>query len=157
VLASATLCAQSAALPPGNVRPAAAEPGHAPSMSVTEMSTAARTFDVRFGTGDEILSGLTELALRHGITSAHLTGIGGLARATLGWGDPAGGIKTIAVTQKCELVSLVGNISIRDGRPYVHAHATVSFADGSTKAGHLIEAHVTPLAEITLIATRTGE
>ena len=85
--------------------------------------SSARTFELRFSEGDDILSGITELAQREHITAGYVTGIGGLAGATLGWGDPeAGGIKTIPVEQKCELVSLVGNIALRDGKPYVHAH-----------------------------------
>ena len=59
------------------------------------------------------------------------------------------------ITDKCELVSLVGDISERDGKPVVHLHAVVAFADGSTKAGHVIEAHVAPLAEIAVVATAT--
>ena len=150
---------QQRPLPAGYVRPGPAEVGHAPKMQVHEAApSSARTFELRFSEGDDILSGITELAQREHITAGYVTGIGGLAGATLGWGDPeAGGIKTIPVEQKCELVSLVGNIALRDGKPYVHAHGLVSFSDGSTKGGHLIAARVAPLAEITVVATQFGQ
>jgi predicted DNA-binding protein with PD1-like motif len=82
--------------------------------------------------------------------SGRIIGLGGFLTATLGWGDPANGFafKKTAIDQKCEVVSLVGNISLRDGKPYVHIHVVVSFSDGSTKGGHLIEAHISPIAEI---------
>jgi hypothetical protein len=155
---AAGAAAQQAPLPAGYVRPGPAEPGNAPQMRVTQATVTQRTFDLRFGEGDEILSGITELAARERITAGYLTGIGGLARATLGWGDPAvGGIKTIPVEQKAELASLTGNITLRDGRPYVHAHAVVALTDGSTKAGHVVTAHVAPLAEVTVVATAIAQ
>ncbi len=142
--------------PDGYIRPApVTATGLAPKMKGEELPTAAsKTYRVSFGTGDELVAGLTEFAATHHIVSGHITGIGGLITATLGWGDPAvGAMKKIAVDQKCELVSLIGNVSMRDGHPYVHLHAIVSFSDGSTKAGHLIDAHVNPLAEIYIVTT----
>jgi predicted DNA-binding protein with PD1-like motif len=143
-------------LPPGYIRPPMNVPtGLAPKMRVEELPTAdSHTYEIRFSTGDEILSGLTEFAEQHHIVSAHITGIGGLISAKLGWGsDKVPGMKEIDVTQKCELVSLTGNISMRGQHPYVHLHGVVAFSDGSTKGGHVIEAHVDPLAEIFVVTT----
>jgi len=144
---------QQQPLPEGYIRPAPPVPGQAPNMKAEQVSTA-RTFKVTFSTGDELLSGLTELATKNHISAAYITGLGGFTTATLGWGDPPrGAFKKIAVDQKCELVSLTGNISLRDGKPYVHLHAVVAYSDGSTKAGHLIDAHVNPIAEIFVVET----
>jgi uncharacterized protein len=143
-------------LPPGYIRPPmVVKTGLAPKMRVRELSTAgSRTYEVTFGTGDEILSGLTEFAEQHRITSAYITGIGGLISAKLGWGSPTvPGMKEIDVNGKCELVSLLGNISDFRGHPYVHLHGVVAFSDGSTKGGHVIEAHVDPIAEIYVVTT----
>jgi len=129
--------------------------GLAPRMKGEQLpTTASRTFEVMFGPGDEIMSGLTEFAEKNHITSGYISGIGGLATATLGWGDPQkGGVKTIPVEQKCELASFLGNISMERGKVYVHAHAVVSFPDGSTKGGHLIDAHANPFVEIYIVTT----
>ena len=145
---------QQPPLPEGYIRPAPiTATGQAPNMKGEQLSTA-RTFKVTLGTGDELLSGLTEFAAKNHIASAYITGLGGFITATLGWGDPPkGAFKKIAIDQKCELVSLVGNISLRDAKPYVHLHAVVSFPDGSTKAGHLIDAHISPIAEIFIVET----
>jgi predicted DNA-binding protein with PD1-like motif len=153
--APAVLRAQSGqALPEGYIRPAPVQPGHAPKMKVHETSAVERVFEVRFSDGDEILSGLTELAEREHITAARITGIGGLSTALLGWGDPANGaFRKIVVDQKAELVSMIGDIQMRDGKPYVHVHAVVGLSDGSTRAGHMIEANVAPIAEISVVAT----
>jgi predicted DNA-binding protein with PD1-like motif len=147
-----------AALPADYIRPAAVQPGRAPSMKVQESSANQRVFEVRFSTGDELLSGLTDLALKNHITAAYVTGIGGLSTGMLGWGDPSNGaFKKIPIDRKAELVSLVGDISMRDGRPYVHLHGVVAFSDGTTRGGHVIEAHIAPVAEIAVVALESGE
>jgi uncharacterized protein len=143
-------------LPPGYIRPPmTVAPGNAPKMRVEELPTAnSRTYEVSFGTGDEIMSGLYQFAEEHHIVSAHITGIGGLISAKLGWGsNKVPGMKEIDVNQKCELVSLMGNISEVRGHPYVHLHGVVAFSDGSTKGGHVIEAHVDPIVEIYVVTT----
>ena len=143
-------------LPPGYVRlgPVTAR-GLAPSMKGEELPmTASRTFKVTFGTGDEILSGLTEFVEKNHITSGYITGLGGLRTGMLGWGDPdRGGMKTIPVNEKSEIASLVGNVSLQDGKPRVHLHGVLSLSDGSTRGGHVIEAKVYPIAEIFIVTS----
>jgi len=144
-------------LPAGYMRAPAVQKGLAPQMKVTETTATAHVFDVAFTTGDEILSGLTDLAIEHNITSGYVTGLGGLSTALLGFGDPPiNAFRRIPVDEKAELVSLTGHIQTRDGVPVVHLHAVVGLKDGSTKAGHVFEAHVTPLAEVSVVATSIG-
>jgi predicted DNA-binding protein with PD1-like motif len=154
--AAVSVRAQQQPLPGGYIRPGpVAARGLAPKMRGRELPAAtSRTFEVTFGQGDEVMSGLTEFAEKNHITSGYISGIGGLATATLGWGDPEkGGVKPIPVDRKCELASFIGNIAMQDGKVYVHAHAVVSFADGSTQGGHLIDAHANPFVEIVVVAT----
>jgi predicted DNA-binding protein with PD1-like motif len=144
-------------LPEGYMRAQPVPPGMAPKMQVHEAAAATHVFQVNFSTGDEIVSGLTDLAIKHHITSGYITGLGGLSTALLAFGDPKyNAFKKVPVTDKCELVSLTGDIQQRDGKPYVHLHAVVAFADGSTKGGHVMEAHVAPVAEIAVVATAIG-
>jgi predicted DNA-binding protein with PD1-like motif len=144
-------------LPDGYMRAPAVPVGLAPKVRVTESQATAHVFDLNFSPGDEIMSGLTDLVLEHDITSGYITGLGGLSGALLAWGDPeVGAFKMIPVDEKCELISLLGHVAVRDGKPYVHLHAVVGFRDGSTKAGHVMEARVAPLAEISLVATSIG-
>ena len=93
-------------LPPGYVIPGPVTArGLAPRMHGEQLpTTGSRTFEVMFGPGDEIMSGLTEFAEKNHITSGYISGIGGLATATLGWGDPQkGGVKTIPVNKSASL------------------------------------------------------
>src|SRR5262245_2191669 len=149
--------AASAPLPDGYMRAPAVQKGLAPQMKVTESTGPAHVFDVAFTTGDEILSGLADLAIKHNITSGYVTGLGGLSTALLGFGDPPiNAFRRIPVDENSELVSLTGHIQTRDGVPVVHLHAIVALKDGSTKAGHVFEAKVAPIAEISVVATSIG-
>lgn len=143
-------------LPEGYLRNPVVVPGLAPNMTVEKEPTVAQSYQVRFSSGDEILSGLTDLAKAEGITSAQITGIGGLSTALLAFGDPSIGsfvFKLIPVDEKTELVSLTGTISMRGDEPNVHLHAVVALSDGSTRGGHVLELHVNPVAEVTILAT----
>ena len=160
LLAAANVAPAQAPVPPlpdGYMRAPPVPAGRAPKMRVTETTATAHVFDANFSPGDEIMSGLTDLVLKHNITSGYVTGLGGLSGALLAWGDPeVGAFKMIPVDEKCELISLLGHVAVRDGKPYVHLHAVVGFRDGSTKAGHVMEARVAPLAEISVVATSIG-
>jgi predicted DNA-binding protein with PD1-like motif len=156
VSAAMGLPANAQDLPAGYVRNPPVEPGLAPGMTIEESETVARTWQVQFTTGDEILSGLTELAKTKGITAAQITGLGGLSSALLAFGDPSIGsfvFKLIPIDEKSELVSLDGTVSLRDGEPSVHLHAVVALSDGTTRGGHVLELHVAPVAEVTILAT----
>lgn len=150
------VAAQAQELPEGYLRNPAVVPGLAPNMTVEEQPTVAHTYQVGFSAGDEVLSGLTDLAKAEGITSAQITGLGGLSTALLAFGDPSIGsfvFKLIPIDEKSELVSLVGTISMRDDEPVVHLHAVVALSDGSTRGGHVLELHVDPVTEVTILAT----
>ena len=147
-------------LPDGYIRNPSVVPGLAPNMAVEESASVAHTFEVRFSPGDEILSGLTDLAKSEGIEAAQITGIGGLSTALLAFGDPSIGsfvFKLIPVDEKSELVSLTGTVSMRGDEPNVHLHAVVALSDGSTRGGHVLELHVSPVAEVTILATKMAE
>jgi len=145
-------------LPAGYVRNPPVEAGLAPGMTAEESETVAHTWQVRFTSGDEILSGITDLAKSEGISSAQITGLGGLSKAVLAFGDPSIGemvFKLIPIDEKSELVSLDGTVSMRDGVPSVHLHAVVALSDGTTRGGHVLALHVSPVAEVTILATES--
>lgn len=52
-----------------------------------------------------------------------------------------------------EVASLVGNITLRDGKPFLHAHGTFGRRDMTAIAGHLVSAKVFPLLEVVMSPT----
>lgn len=112
---------------------------------------AQKTFALIFDKGDEVIRETTAFARREGVTTAHFTAIGALRDAVLGYFDPARkDYRRIPVTEQVEVLTLAGDIAVQDGEPKVHAHVVLGLPDGSTRGGHLLEAHVWPTLELVL-------
>ncbi len=115
-------------------------------------SAGERTFVLVFATDDPVKSLLDEFATEHRIGAARFTGIGALSAATLGYFDwDTKQYVEIPVSEQVEVLSLIGDIALKDGKPSVHGHMVVGHMDGSTRGGHLLEAHVRPTLELILI------
>jgi predicted DNA-binding protein with PD1-like motif len=102
-----------------------------------------RIFLVRAKHDSEIVKFVTELAKENAIMTATFTAIGALKCAKLGFYDQEKHeyLETPLLTPQ-EIASCVGNISIKEGEPFVHAHAVLADQNGKTKAGHLLEGKV---------------
>lgn len=99
-----------------------------------------RVFAARLPKGADLLAALTELCAVQGVNHGEVTAIGALTEARLGYyNQERRRYEIITVAAHCEIVSLVGNISLKDGRPFVHAHLAVAGADGRVSGGHLVE------------------
>src|ERR1700691_4998733 len=125
--------------------------GKAPKMQVELLNPGEPTkqFAVIFYQGDEAFSGLLEFAETYHVTSAHFTAIGALNKATLGWFDPQRKVyKKIPIDGQHEVIGMSGDIALYQEKPVVHTHMVVGSPDGSTRAGHLLEAYVSPTLEV---------
>ncbi len=112
-----------------------------------------RTFALVFASGDDPVASLPEFARAENVTAAHLTGIGTFSRVTLGFFDPEKkDYQPIRLDEQVEVVSLIGNLSLWDGKPRLHAHVTLGRRDGTALAGHLLEARVRPTLELIVVA-----
>jgi predicted DNA-binding protein with PD1-like motif len=102
-----------------------------------------RIFLVRAKHDSEIINFITELAEKNAVMTATFTAIGALKCARLGFYDQEKHeyLETLLLAPQ-EIASCVGNISIKEGEPFVHAHAVLADHDGYTKAGHLLEGKV---------------
>ena len=97
-----------------------------------------RIFLARLDHGADIISQITDLAEKNGVETGALSAIGALSRAELGYYDQLSHeYGTFSLEEPVELASCSGNISMRDGRPFVHAHAVLSDRTGRTWGGHL--------------------
>jgi hypothetical protein len=125
--------------------------GLAPGMKVQLLSTNGnqKTYAVIFSKGDEAFSGLTDFARQYNITSAHFTAIGALSNAKLAWFNPTRKMyKQIPIETQVEVLSMIGDIALGNGKPAVHTHMVVGFPDGTTRGGHVIEAWINPTLEV---------
>ncbi|MBX6311738.1 MAG: DNA-binding protein [Isosphaeraceae bacterium] len=110
-----------------------------------------KTFALIFDKGDEVMANLREFAKTNGLGASQFTAIGAFQDVTLGYFDwEKKDYKKIPVQEQVEVLSLIGDIALKDGEPKVHAHVVVGRSDGTTRGGHLVEAHVRPTLEVIL-------
>lgn len=125
--------------------------GRAPRMQVQLLSRGEQTqqYAVIFYQGDEAFSGLLEFAEKYHVTSAHFTAIGAVNGATLAWFDPQRKMyKKIPIDGQHEVIGMSGDIALYQGKPAVHTHMVVGYPDGTTRAGHVLAAYVSPTLEV---------
>ena len=107
------------------------------------------TIAVRLQVGEEIVASLTELCERLQLHTATIAGLGAVNRVTCGLFDP---VKKSYLShhyeQDLEIVSLVGNITRMQQKPYLHLHASFADEQGRVFGGHLNEAWISATAEL---------
>ena len=114
-----------------------------------------KVFALVFETGDEIATVVQQFSKKQGLAGSSFKAIGALSYAKLGWFnwetktyDPA-----CVLDEQVELLSLIGDIALRDGEPQVHAQ--LGRSDGTAHGGHLLEARVRPTCELILTESPT--
>ena len=109
------------------------------------------TYAVVFDTGDEVISGLTTFAKEHQLEASDFTALGAFSSALLGFFEvEQKDYRKIPIEQQVEVLTLVGNITLDEGEPKVHAHVVLGCADGATRGGHLLEGRARPTLELIL-------
>jgi len=113
-----------------------------------------RTYLVVLATGDEAMAELTRFAAEHHLQGSHFTAIGAFSRVVVAYFDwSSKKYLNLRIDAQVEVLSLVGDISMDDGKPKVHAHVVVGKSDATAHGGHLIEGHVRPTLEIVVTET----
>jgi predicted DNA-binding protein with PD1-like motif len=112
---------------------------------------AEKAFILVFETGDEVIEGLLAFARENEISAGHFTAIGALSDVVLGYLDwEKKDYEQIPLSEQVEVLSLVGDLALKDSAPQVHAHVVVGRRDGTAHGGHLIQGHVRPTLEVVL-------
>ena len=116
-----------------------------------------KTFVLVFETGDEIANVLQQFAKEQRLCESGFKTIGALSYAKLGWfnWETKEYDEACVLDEQVELLSLIGDIALRDGEPQVHAHVVVGGSDGTAYGGHLLEARVRPTCELILTESPT--
>ncbi len=118
-------------------------------MKTTLISQRPDTYVAVFDKGDEVIEGLKRFAGEHRLSGGHFTGIGAFNDLTLGFFDCSRrGYRKVPVEEFVEVLSLVGDLSLKDDRIEVHAHVVVAKSDCSAHGGHLLRGVVWPTLEL---------
>ena len=98
---------------------------------------------VRVEHDSDLITFITSLAGSNDIKAATFTAIGALKHAKIGFYDQEKHEYIEArLSAPQEIASCIGNISIKEGAPFVHAHSVLADQKGDVKAGHLLEGKV---------------
>lgn len=97
----------------------------------------------------EIVKALQSFCQEKSIRSGVVSGIGAIGEATFRFLDPATK-KYVdkAFSEQMEITNLTGNISTKDGVPYLHLHVTAGRRDYSCIGGHLLSAVINGACEL---------
>lgn len=89
--------------------------------------------------GADIMKQISYLLDKEEIESAVFCAIGALINADLAfYNQTSQEYKRIEINEPVEMVSCTGNVSLRDGKPFAHAHAALGCPDGKAIGGHLL-------------------
>ena len=83
------------------------------------------TIILRLQKGDELVSSLLCLIEKEMVKSGRVSGIGATDDVTIGVFNPKSKVYTkVKVTEDMEILSISGNLTRKDGAPYVHVHGS---------------------------------
>lgn len=101
--------------------------------------------------GTDLLEGLTQIVQRENIRLGRVQAIGATTHAVVAYYDQ--NTKTynqLEFKNGMEILSLSGNISMRDGKPFVHVHIVLSDAARKVFGGHLMKGTKLFACEVTI-------
>ena len=113
--------------------------------------TPGRRFLGRLPHGHDLIAVIQAFCRNALIQTASFSVIGAVSEVTLGAYDPKQQVY-VTFTRKAalEIVSLSGNVSLKDGQPFVHAHLVLADENGQTSGGHLFSETIVYAGEIDL-------
>ena len=105
---------------------------------LTISTRPGRCFMGRLTKGDDLLLALEKFCEEHHITLGEVRALGAVTKAKVGFYNQAERkYYFLDFDQPLEILVLVGNISLKDGKPMVHAHVTLADHEGRAWGGHL--------------------
>ena len=107
-----------------------------------------KTYFIFLEKDEPVMKTLTEFCRKNGIQNGEISGIGAVKNIEIGAFDP--GSKSYIhknFDKTHELISCMGNITLKDGEPFIHAHITFGDHDMNVKGGHLFAMTVAVVGE----------
>ena len=106
---------------------------------------------LRLAYGEELREKLENFCAENGIKAAWFTGIGATQKMEIGYANLAKkGYDSTHFSEHMEITSLVGNISLKDSKPFMHAHGTFARHSMELIGGHIMTCIISATCEIKL-------
>ncbi|MBL7133888.1 MAG: DNA-binding protein [Phycisphaerae bacterium] len=108
--------------------------------------------------GADLLEEITSLCAAEGVKLGRVEALGAVQKARLAFYDQAARqYRSLELDEPLEITSLVGNVSLKDGHPIVHAHVTLADAEGRAHGGHLVPGTIVFACEFCIQAMEGAE
>ncbi|HET6819380.1 MAG TPA: PPC domain-containing DNA-binding protein [Candidatus Limnocylindria bacterium] len=110
-----------------------------------------RVFVGRLATGSDLVTDIQAFCEAEDIRAAWVSLVGAVTKATFGYYEQHEH-RYIEMTSDFhhEISGFIGNISMREGKPFLHAHATFGEHEGGTLGGHLLPGCTVFVGEVTI-------
>lgn len=103
--------------------------------------------------GQDLITSIEDFCQKSSIQMATFSAIGAVSSFTIGAYDQKQQVYVTATeTASFEIVTCVGNVSLMDGNPVVHAHIVIGDKQGKLIGGHLFSETIVFAGEISLQA-----
>ncbi|MFH1424247.1 MAG: PPC domain-containing DNA-binding protein [archaeon] len=97
----------------------------------------------RFEENEDLKQALLELCKTENIQSGWFTIIGAVKNSEIAFYDQdQGKYLNMALDEHAEIINCTGNVSLNEGEPFVHMHATLADREGRAYGGHVTRAKV---------------
>ncbi|MDI3478809.1 MAG: uncharacterized protein PWQ59_2334 [Thermoanaerobacterium sp.] len=113
---------------------------------------AKRRFMGRFKYDNDLLQEITAFITNENIRSGEIRIIGAVKKARFGYfNQSTKEYKFIEKNEHMEILSAIGNISLKDGKPFPHVHIILADENGNAFGGHLMEGTKIFAAEFVIV------
>ncbi|MAF89576.1 MAG: DNA-binding protein [archaeon] len=97
----------------------------------------------RFSEDSELKESILELAKEKGVESGYFTIIGAVKNSRFSYYDQTQKqYREMRLDEHAEILNCTGNISLLEGKPFIHAHITFADSEGRSYGGHLVGARI---------------
>jgi len=107
-------------------------------MAIVKELGTRRVFMGKLAHGADLLEEITTICVDNNIKLGRIEGLGAVKKSCLGfYSQDTKEYQYLTLDKNMEISNLVGNVSLKDGVPIVHAHITLSDEQGCAYGGHL--------------------
>jgi uncharacterized protein len=108
-----------------------------------------------FKAGARIPDVVVAAAKKDKVKTSLVSAIGGVRELKLGYfNQKTRKYEEHDYREELEVTSILGNITIKEGEPFLHVHGTFGRRDMSVIGGHVVSATVSPLLELVVTPTK---
>jgi predicted DNA-binding protein with PD1-like motif len=118
-------------------------------MALFKKVESKELFMGRLDHGVDLLEEITDICQKNNIQLGRVEAIGAVQKARLAFYDQQTfEYQFFTIDKPLEIVKLMGNISLKDGNPFVHAHIALADKNGAVYGGHLASGTIIFACEI---------